>query len=280
MGKRVSLVALLLACFGIASGETVSGIVVDGSLDDWGVSAPTGTNGNNWVPTQGAWASEDSVGSDGYVGPGYGGQDFDIEAVYSGFDTSTNTLYFALVTGFDIGGESLGGTLYLPGDVFFDFGNDGSWDLAFDMSSRTGTSPGSTMNAIATPGLTYTDTPFGVPGFASGPFTATGGSTESNAVSFAYDNNGPAAWNQSLDHNVYEFSYVVTNASWLAELYQPGNGYLVHWTMACGNDLLQLPVDPAPAPLPGAALLGLVGATIVGAKRVVTRRRQNQPEVI
>jgi len=261
------LIAMALVACAVASGETVSGIVVDGSLSDWGVGTPTGVNGNNWAPTQGAWASEDSVGGSGYVGPGYGGQDFDLEAVYSGFDTSSNTLFFAFVTGFDIGGESSGGTLYLPGDVFFDFGKDGTWDLAFDLSSRTGTGAGSTINAVGGPGLTYTNTPFGASGFASGPFTATGGTTQLNAVNFAYDNNGPAAWNQNLDHNVYEFSYHITDPAWLAQVYTPGNGYNVHWTMSCGNDVLNLPVAPAPVPLPGAVLLGLVGGLCIATKR-------------
>jgi hypothetical protein len=107
----------MLGCAGLvllfATGA-VADIVVNGSLSDWGV-----TPGSQWNNTIGAqeW-TEPSVGHDGYVGPGWGGQTYNIEAMYAFADTAN--LYYAIVTGFPENGNTFDGTRYYPGDLLFD----------------------------------------------------------------------------------------------------------------------------------------------------------------
>ena len=71
-------------------------ISIDGNLSDWGVSlannnasnimpkgvAPGSSSSKCLAPLNGAWACEDSNdngGGGGYVGPQYGGQDYDVQ---------------------------------------------------------------------------------------------------------------------------------------------------------------------------------------------------------
>jgi hypothetical protein len=107
----------VLGCAGLVllfAGGAFADIVVNGSLSDWGV-----TPGSQWHNSIGAseWI-ETAVGSDGYVGPGYGGQLFNVEAMYA-FANSTN-FYYAIVTGFPETDTTYNGTKYSPGDVLFD----------------------------------------------------------------------------------------------------------------------------------------------------------------
>lgn len=295
--------------FGATAGaEAVGPIDVDGDLvgpNDWGGPASVGS-GNHpasvWEPQRGAWVAEDSVttfdGYSGYVGPGYGGQDFDIEALYSGFDLATNTIYVAIVTGFTLDGydpfgvpdsflndgayTNAGDRVY-AGDVFIDFGwgdtsaagNDPTnpayaahtWDLAFRIGQDGGNWNATALTVGGTIGTPSPNAP--EYGYNGGPFQATGGTTL-GPVDFAYGLNGAGT-----DHHVYEFGFQLDptrDALWIDQLVG-GNGYGVHWTMSCGNDVLDLHVAPVPAPLPGAAALGALGSLTLAARGFLRRKR-------
>lgn len=91
-----------------------------------------GSMGDEWIGFQ---TSEDSVGSSGYVGPGYGGQDFDIEKI--GIYVDDEYLYIGLQTGFELNNEEDG---VLPGDIAIGFGTisgpqDYQIGLRFDFGS-------------------------------------------------------------------------------------------------------------------------------------------------
>jgi len=272
--------------------------VGDNTLGDWGVAVPGVANDiDAWNSTRGAYAWEDEQYR---PGPGVGGQNFDAESLYTGFDASTNTLYVGLVTGFDIGGEL---STYYAGDLFIDFGNDydqtgrasnldGSaevaydlvnvatrWDLAFVLG-RNGVYGGNVANAgstsvdaIGTPNFTHANSPQGNPGFPSGPLSVTSGTNYGNA-DFSYTDN----WGGG-DHNIYEFSYQLTGLQgqvWQNQLAL--GGWTAHWTMSCGNDFLDVganlppgtPLDPV-VPVPAAAPLGLLGMGLVG---ILRKKRQ------
>lgn len=98
-------------------------------LESWGVSygswAPvnfTGTHINylveDWVPQY----PGDETGD----GPGYGGEEYDVEAVY--FAADDLNYYFVVVTGFPPTGTQ--NPAFLPGDVLL--GDRNEWAFAFD----------------------------------------------------------------------------------------------------------------------------------------------------
>ena len=104
MSKVLGCAGLVLA---FACGASAD-IMVNGNLSDWGV-----TPGSQWHNSIGAFEwIEPQVGNDGYVGPGYGGQRFNVEAMYAHADS--NYLYYAIVTGFPEAGTTYNGTHVLP----------------------------------------------------------------------------------------------------------------------------------------------------------------------
>lgn len=295
---------------GIGAGNglvTDGSIVVDGVLGDWGVATPGTANdfapdpgvgvfsNTDWHSTEGAYAYEDR---DSNPGPGVGGQDFDVEALYTGFDASTNTLYVGLITGFDILGETSYSRNYFAGDLFIDFGleydqtgrtggdtfaeapydntnGDTRWDLAFVLG-RNGSYGGNvadasstTVDVLGTPTFDYADAPQGNPGFHSGPLNVNSG-TSYGSAQFAYTDN----WGDG-DHNVYEFGYTLTGSQGLAWRNQIlAGGWTAHWTMSCGNDFLDVGTSlPAGTnltpvvPVPAAAPMALLGMALIGAVR-------------
>jgi len=114
---------------GVTSGLFTGAISVDGDLGDWGITIPdtydaqnTFTNDPNqtafvanpslWKPQQNGvsyWV-EDSTNwhnrGSASVGPGYGGQNFDMEAAYAAW--KGNTLYLAFVRGSTRTGRATG----------------------------------------------------------------------------------------------------------------------------------------------------------------------------
>jgi len=92
MKKVLGCVVLVV---GLSCG-TFGDFVADGDLSEWGVTPAT-----DWTNDVGAveWI-EPEVGSHGYVGPGVGGQQFNVEAAYATADCQY--LYYAIVTGFPI----------------------------------------------------------------------------------------------------------------------------------------------------------------------------------
>lgn len=255
---------VVLGASGAYASAQVDGIVVDGHLNtDWGVDY-----NNLYASSQGVWYEEDSNAY--YVEPGYGGEDYDVEAMYGGIDiTGGTSIFAAMITGFDLEGE---GVNYV-GDLFIDFGLDNTWDLAFDLSSQVGGSiavygalGGFTDAQIIAPGGEA-----GVPGYPqSSPFELdTTGLTALGTGQFAY-----SADEAGTNNNVYEFGLNMAgySATWLDELFvnTGGQGFRIHWTMSCGNDAGDLEVPPVPAP--PAVALGLLGLGLVG----VVRRRKNR----
>ena len=110
MRKVLGCVVLVVALSCGAFGE----FVADGDLSEWGV-----TPGTDWHNDLSAaeWL-EPEVGPDGYVGPGWGGQQFNVEAVYATADC--RYLYYAIVTGFPGQDTCASGNKHKAGDILFD----------------------------------------------------------------------------------------------------------------------------------------------------------------
>ena len=266
------LLAVSVACADIS-------ITVDGSLTDWGV-----TPGSDYTPLSGvnSWI-EPGIGSNGYVGPGYGGQDFNVEAMYS--TVADGKLNFAVITGFSPEGQYANGHKYYPGDILIDFephyvpsGSTtptGTINYAIETTTYSstrrhggeGAQGAGALFSNVTPGLARIEWdgvyyPYEIKREGSDHHAL--GTLESTPTDFIY-----AHWGG--DH------YVIEGAVSADVFFGPGtvgglNG-VISWTMSCANDIgfvsqtLQ-PQNVIPEP---ASLLLLVGS-VAGA--LIRRRRK------
>ncbi len=192
--------------------------------------------------------AEDNVGTDGYVGPGAGGQAFDAEYLY--WKQDGYLLSIGLQTGFDIlsGQQDFAGDTYYAGDLALAF-NGGSYTHAIDFGLVTRDSDGVNVGlgggdqdaaglysvSAWNNNITYTiSSPFGMDegAYVSAITTTSGMGGDSYFRTATIDLS-------TLGFNITSFS--------------------AHWTMSCGNDEVE---GSANVPEPSALLLmagGLLG---------------------
>jgi hypothetical protein len=234
---------------------------IDANLADWGLHR----NGNaaDWTPhaLTKAWAVEDQTGGRGaYLTPGYGGQAYDVEALYVDYDASY--LYLALVTGHNPLTSNSGGN-YAPGDFAIDFGRDGSYEFGLETTGGNGKSKGD-LYAVSKWGT-------GLWGAANqGPTSILNG-TLLGMGAVAYSTTGVANMGiHAADHHYFyeaRIPVALFGSNW-------GNGdaFDVHWTMNCANDSLR--VDPVPgASVPEPGTLALLPLGLLGMFGLARQRR-------
>ena len=224
----------------LAVPATAAAFTIDGDLSDWGVS-PGPYGASDWTPVPGVFFNEEDQIAD-FLGPGYGGQIYDAEAIYAYADPTS--LYVAVVTGFPPSGH--GG--YVPGDLRISFPDASTTDTFALRTTGGGLVPGNVY--LTAPGNWATGL------FAAGGVTRiTGHQGLAGTAEYFYGPQAGFAANGS--HYVIEAAIPVAQfgAYW-------GGTYQLHWTMTCGNDAIDLTgvasVIPEPAPVLLLAL-GLLG---------------------
>jgi len=222
-------------------------ITVDGQLNDWGVT-PGPYGSSDWTPNAGvSYFEEDQNPGIYYLSPGYGGQDFDAEAIY--FTRDNTFAYFAVVSGFPLDGRYYQGQQYDAGDFAIDFGSDGIYD--FGVETRG-----------ADRGKVYSNPTWINPLFTScGPYAMATGTLVGNSA-FFYNNTTYLA----NGHYVFEFGIPISlfGSNWSAADYIPD--FTAHWTMSCGNDCVNLTVEQVPnSPEPNTFALLALGLTAAAA---------------
>lgn len=288
--KRVWLALLASAMVaGSASAATVVQSTLTGTSWNW---FTTTTTTNDWIQvTSGGLGGNPITGfsnplpggylesGDDYTTPGTGGQNFDIEQAFWGFDGSVQTggvLYIGIVTGFDPTGERANGQNFYAGDLFLNLASatdtttnvapSASWDYAF------GTSVGSD-----TPGHNTAAFDNHAPPLSSAnPYEST------TRLGTAWDLTGAGDTFTSVNvagHTSVSDPYRVANATngsftngggsidgfevkWIMDFLGTGSehnllqvaiglntaqtsllaqyGFGAHWTMLCGNDRLPI----------------------------------------
>jgi hypothetical protein len=230
----------LVAIGGSASASTLF-------LDTWGVGYGSWTPSTANVPSYVAYYVEDWAGdpSDGFLDPGWGGDDYDVEAVYAGYDD--DYIYLAVVTGFPMSGLPFNGDFYEPGDIAIDTDLDSDYDIAVD-TDASGT--------LRLGNLVWEN-----PSIGGNP--AWGGVSDPLRVTSWTQSQSIVDWSYSAFDGRYAIEAVISRS-----VFDPTQGFAVHWTMGCGNDAGDLTVPPVPEPASVLLLgLGLVGGGLARRRR-------------
>lgn len=271
--KKFTVVCAFGMMVSLASGA--GAITADGNWSDW-FSYGGNVSNNNWRedlvtlnnPNIRTLADEEGPT------PGVGGQLYDIEQifyVYEDADPNAQTggrLHIGLVTGFPPQGVPAD-DLY-AGDMFVDFGNTGggpngeTFDVAIATSTRAADAARYGHLWLNDGPSSWNTEPVRYPQFASSnPYRV-------NETVVPQPSDRTALWNPIVQwggmgpHNFLEISFDVADF-FEAALTDPQNGGLgLHWTMECGNDVINLRDDTPFAPVPEPSTFVLLGMGVAG----------------
>jgi hypothetical protein len=249
---------MLLATLGAV--QQAGAYSIDGDLKDWLKGAPTGS-ADDWQGRGGVkWTSEDQNSS--YLDPGYGGQDYDAEALY--VDLFDGDLHIAIVTGRAPGTNQS----YPGGDIAINLswagGSDSSFELGIVTQDHDGFVAGDVVEVdewrygLWTGPAQYN--PSGDSVYKKAHPVAVKGGTKKGSARLIYTEGTYDGVSLKDKIGPYDGEHYVIEA--MLDLNEMGlnlgsDPFLVHWTEWCANDWIQVdPPKQIPTP-PAVVMLGL-----------------------
>jgi len=259
--KKFMAMMALGASFGMAS-TAGAAITTDGSWADWFSYAGNPTF-NTWNEAQVTILNPNirTVVDEEGPTPGGGGQLYDNEQIFYYYDdTDPNnltggTLHIGMVTGYNPDGLLNG---LEAGDLFLDLGNTGTYNLAIAVAPNEARYESAWVNTGA-PNWTTTSV---LPPFSpvSDPYRLD--ETQPGAVAFG--GGVDVAW--GLHGGKHWFMEVTIDMDGALEdiLTNQSGGLGLHWTMECGNDVIEFRDDNPFVPVPEPSTMILLGMGVLG----------------
>lgn len=276
---KLSQILAIAALAATASAAHAVPLTVDGDLSDWGINVADGTVGNtvgtNYTGLRSGLIgsmiedTSDLAGDSGYVGPNYGGQNYDGE--FMGWALQGNQFHVAILTGQR---PDNGLMRFSPGDLRIETSNgifgieigggagggagtalqEGAAGSTYTTYSNGYTQAHNNADPLQTTGSIWSNTDWILdPINPKGPvqMEINNGSTNHGTADFIYTRNDP----NTTQHSVIEMSFST-------DIFKGSTIYGMYWLPSCGNDELKIVQDytvsePTPLIMLGIGLLGM-----------------------
>ena len=278
---RRALLIAAVAYFGVTPARAAV-LTVDGDVTDWGFSVAD-NNASTFNPASGLsnlglWVEDqdDNAGLGGFVGPHYGGQAYDAEALASA--QQGGSLFITIVSGQRPGN---GFTEFEPGDIYI--GTSGG-SFGIEVGGGAGGGPGGAITAGA-PGSTYALDGSGFtasllptdpaqtagsvwfnPTWIYSPFVP----QEPAQIGGGGTHVGDAAYVFTLDSSTNQHSIIELSVP--LSVFGGQSIETIGWQPSCGNDQAAISFTPVPEPSTVALVLLGLGALLPLRRRLIGGR--------
>ncbi len=250
------------------------------NFNDWGINTSDLSSSHSGVHS----IEEDQHSN--YLNPGYGGQEYDAEAIYTTWDN--DYLYVGIMTG-RLQNPTTG---WAPGDIAFDLGSDNSYEFGLVTSSAAGSNASTA--GIGNPGEFYivSEWNYGVwdengnhVGVNSPlvdinhPTSVKTGALSGSAANFTYsalkENGTWLSYGNWSDDKHYFISAKIDLDLFLETGDTLEGGFSIHWAANCNNDwlLLDVPAQPTTVSEPVSLSLMSLGLLGLGLHRRIQKRK-------
>jgi hypothetical protein len=260
--RRKSIWLSVLALASFAGSATAVPITTDGNFTDW-FSYGGNLTFNTWNEAAVTLTSVNirTVNDEEGPTPGGGGQAYDNEQIFYYYDDADpnnltgGTLHIGMVTGYNPDGLLNG---LEAGDLFLDLGNTGTYNLAIAVAPNEARYESAWVNTGAPNWTTTSVNPPFSP--QSDPYRL----DETQAGAAAFGGNVDVAW--ALHGGKHWFMEVTIDIDAALEdvLTNQNGGLGLHWTMECGNDVIEFRDDNPFVPVPEPSTMILLGMGVLG----------------